>query len=138
MPDYNTVLIDELRSNGGEIAAGPMAGRPLLVLTTKGARTGLKREAVLTFTRDGNGHVVAGTAGGSPRTPSWVYNLIANPEVGVEAKGDAFKARAEVVNEPDRQRLWDFHVAARPEFAEYPAKARRVIPVIRLNPTSGR
>ncbi len=137
MPGYNQALIDELRSNGGEIAAGPMAGRPLLVLTTTGAHTGEPREAVLTFTRDSDRYVVAGTAGGSPTTPAWVHNLTANPVVGIEAKGKAFRARATVVDEAERQRLWDAHVAERPEFAEYPAISGRVIPVITLEPILG-
>lgn len=136
MPDYNPVLIDELRSNGGEIAAGPMAGRPLLVLTTTGARSREPREAVLTFTRDGDRYVVAGTAGGSPTTPAWVHNLIAEPIVKVEAKGRSFRARATVVDEAERERLWDAHVAERPDFADYPAISGRVIPVIALEPVA--
>ncbi len=134
MPGPNQALIDELRSNGGEIAAGPMAGRPLLILTTTGAHSGERREAVLTFTRDGGKYVVAGTAGGSPTTPAWVHNLIADPMVKVEAKGRTFQARAAVVDEAERRRLWDAHVAERPEFADYPAMSGRVIPVITLEP----
>jgi deazaflavin-dependent oxidoreductase (nitroreductase family) len=131
---YNQALIDQLRASGGEIMAGPMAGRPLLILTTRGARSGADREAVLTFTRDGERYVVAGTAGGSPTVPAWVHNLRAHPEVRVEARGRTFQARATIVDEDTRRRLWAAHVAERPEFAEYPAKARRVIPVITLEP----
>ncbi len=134
MEQYSRMLIEELRSNAGEIAAGPMAGRPLLILTTKGARSGLAREAVLTFTRDGDRYVVAGTAGGSPTTPSWVHNLVATPIATVEVKGRAFDVRAAVVDDAERQRLWRRHVAERPEFADYPAKAGRVIPVLTLEP----
>jgi deazaflavin-dependent oxidoreductase (nitroreductase family) len=137
MSDYDQALIDELRSNRGEIAAGQMAGRPLLVLTTTGARSGKPREAVLTFTRDGDRYVVTGTAGGSPRTPAWVHNLTANPVVKIEAKGRSFQAHAAVVDETERQRLWVAHVAERPEFADYPAKSGRVIPVITLEPVGG-
>lgn len=59
---------------------------------------------------------------------------MANPIVGVEAKGERFRARATVVGDAERQRLWDAHVAQRPEFAEYPAKAGRIIPVVTLQP----
>ena len=132
MRNWNQAIIDELRSNRGQVRSGIMAGRPLLILTTHGARTGERREAVLTYTRDAGRYVVAGTAGGSPRTPAWVHNLVANPDVQVEAGGEAFDAKASVVDDAERRRLWDAHVAERPEFAEYPAKAGRVIPVIVL------
>jgi deazaflavin-dependent oxidoreductase (nitroreductase family) len=132
MRDFNKLLIDELRSSGGQIASGPMAGRPLLVLTTTGAHSGEPREAVLTFTRDGDRYVVAATAGGSPRNPAWFHNLIANPIATVEAKGTSFQARARVADDAERQRLWTAHVAERPEFAGYPEQTGRVIPVITL------
>jgi deazaflavin-dependent oxidoreductase (nitroreductase family) len=132
MRDFNKLLIDELRSSGGQIASGPMAGRPLLVLTTTGAHSGEPREAVLTFTRDGDRYVVAATAGGSPKNPAWLHNLIANPIATVEARGKTFQARARVADDAERQRLWAAHVAERPEFADYPEQTGRVIPVITL------
>ena len=134
MADWNTNLIAQLRSNRGEIASGPMAGRNLLVLTTTGARSGEPREAVLTYSRDGDRFVVCATAGGSPLAPAWFHNIEANPTVRIEAKGQAFQARATVVDDTKRQTLWDRHVAERPEFAEYPEKSGRVIPVITLEP----
>ncbi len=134
-PDYNNVLIDELRSNVGEVAAGPDGGPPAPLLTTTGARSGEPREAVLTFTHDGDRYVVAGTAGGSSTTPAWVHNLVAEPMVKVEAKGRSFRARAIVVDEAERLRLWDAHVAERPEFADYPQISGHLIPVITLDPS---
>jgi deazaflavin-dependent oxidoreductase (nitroreductase family) len=134
MSDWNQALIDELRANGGRIAAGPMAGRPLLILTSTGARSGRPREAVLTYTRDGDRYVVAGSAGGAPTAPSWFHNVLAEPEVRVEAGGRTFRARAAVADEAERRRLWERHVAARPEFADYPERSGRVIPVVTLQP----
>ncbi|HET9344092.1 MAG TPA: nitroreductase family deazaflavin-dependent oxidoreductase [Candidatus Limnocylindrales bacterium] len=132
MSDWNTQLIATLRGNDGEVPDGPMAGRPLLILTTKGAKSGRPREAVLTFTRDDGRYVVAATAGGSPTTPSWYFNLLANPAVQVEAKGETFTATASVTPPDERERLWERHVAERPEFAEYPEKSGRTIPVVTL------
>ena len=132
MSDWNAQLIATLRENNGEVPDGPMAGRPLLILTTKGGKTGQPREAVLTFTRDDGRYVVAATAGGSPTTPSWYYNLLANPAVQVEARGETFTAAASVAPPGERERLWDRHVAERPEFAEYPDKSGRTIPVVTL------
>jgi deazaflavin-dependent oxidoreductase (nitroreductase family) len=133
--DWTKRLKEELRTKG-EIAEGPMAGRPLLILTSTGAHSGERREAILTFTRDRDAYVVAGTASGSPRTPAWVHNLAANPDAQIEANGRTIQVRATIVDEAERQRLWDAHVAERPEFAEYPEKAGRIIPVVRLEPIS--
>lgn len=134
MADWNANLIAELRSHNGEVAAGPMAGRNLLVLTSTGARTGEAREAVLTYSRDGDRYVVCATAGGSPVAPSWFHNLVANPVARVEAKGKTLQIRATVIDEPERTRLWNAHVAERPEFAGYPEQSGRVIPVLTLQP----
>jgi deazaflavin-dependent oxidoreductase (nitroreductase family) len=132
MSDWNAQLIATLRSNHGEVPAGPMAGRNLLILTSKGAKTGQPREAVLTYSRDDGRYVVCATAGGSPTEPAWYHNLLANPAAQVEAKGETFNATASVAPPGERERLWDQHVAERPEFAEYPEKSGRVIPVVTL------
>jgi deazaflavin-dependent oxidoreductase (nitroreductase family) len=136
MSDWNAKVISELRANRGEIAAGPMAGRTLFILTSTGARTGQPREAVLTYSREGEAYVVAGTAGGSPRTPAWVHNLAANPVAQIEVKGSTFRVRAAIVNDETRRRLWTAHVAGHPEFAGYPEKTSRVIPIVTLQPIS--
>jgi deazaflavin-dependent oxidoreductase (nitroreductase family) len=90
---------------------------------------------VLTFTRDGDRFVVAASAGGSPTDPQWYRNVIAHPEVTVEAKGETFKAKATVTDHVEHDRLWRHHVAERPEFADYPEKAGRTIPVVTLERT---
>ena len=132
MADWNAQLIATLRGNHGEVHEGPMAGRPLLVLTTKGAKTGDTREAVLTYSRDDGRYVVCATAGGSPTTPSWYYNLLSNPAVQIEAKGETFTATASVAPAGERERLWEQHVRERPEFADYPEMSGRTIPVVTL------
>ncbi len=136
MPDFDPAaftqgLIADLRANG-EVTTGPMSGRPLLILTTTGAKSGKIREAVVTYTKDGDRLCIAGSKSGAPTNPNWYHNLIANPIVKVETGGEAFEARATVQEGSERDRLWDNHVAARPEFAEYPKKSGRVIPMITL------
>lgn len=132
MSDWNAQLIATLRANHGEAPDGPMAGRNLLVLTTRGAKSGQPREAVLTYSRDNGRFVVCATAGGAPTAPDWYHNLLANPAVQVEAKGETFSAAASVAPAGERERLWAQHVAERPEFAEYPEKSGRTIPVVTL------
>jgi deazaflavin-dependent oxidoreductase (nitroreductase family) len=131
---FTKALIADLREHGGQVTSGPLAGRPLMILTTTGAKTGHPRVAVVTYTRDGDAYVVAGSKSGAPTDPFWFGNLKANPIVKVEAEGKTFDARATVAEGADHDQLWDRHVAARPEFAEYPEKAGRVIPMARLTP----
>jgi deazaflavin-dependent oxidoreductase (nitroreductase family) len=134
--DWTERLMAELRSTG-EIAGGFLAGKPHLIMTSTGARTGAPREAILSFVREGERYVVAGTASGSPKDPAWVRNVTANPDVKVEAKGRTFQARAQIVSdEATYRRLWDALVASRPDFAAYPAKAGRRIPIITLEPVA--
>jgi deazaflavin-dependent oxidoreductase (nitroreductase family) len=133
--DWTRMLMAQLRSGDGEIPSGPLAGKPHMIMTSTGARTGEPREAILSFVRDGEKYVVAGTASGAPKDPAWVRNVTANPVVKVEAKGQTLQARAQTVtDEATYQRLWDALVESRPDFSEYPAKAGRKIPVITLEP----
>jgi deazaflavin-dependent oxidoreductase (nitroreductase family) len=127
-------LIAEMRANDGKVVSGPLAGHPLLIMTTKGAKTGMPRRAILTYHRDGDDYLVAGTASGSPTTPGWVHNVQADPAVELEIGNERFDATATTVEGAERDRLWDGHVRALPWFADYPALSGRVIPMIRLTP----
>jgi deazaflavin-dependent oxidoreductase (nitroreductase family) len=127
-------LIADLRAHAGVVTKGPLAGDPLLIMTSTGAKTGESRRAILTWSRDGGDYIVAGTAGGSTSDPAWLPNVRADPNVSVEAEGRApIEATAFVVEDAaERDRLWDQHVAALPHFAAYPEQTGRVIPVVRL------
>jgi deazaflavin-dependent oxidoreductase (nitroreductase family) len=129
---FTRALIDDMRSHNGQVTSGPMAGKDLMILTTTGSKTGQPRQSIVTYSRDGDAYVVAGSKSGAPEDPAWFNNLRANPEVTIEAGGHVFKARAEEVTGAERDRLWNAHVARWPEFGEYPAKAGRVIPMARI------
>lgn len=126
-------MIADMRAHAGQVTTGPLAGRPLMLLTTKGAKSGEDRTAIVTYTRDGDRYVIAASKSGAPTNPAWFYNLGANPEVSVEAGGETFRARATPTSGTERDRLWDQHAAERPEFREYPKKTSRVIPMILLD-----
>jgi deazaflavin-dependent oxidoreductase (nitroreductase family) len=128
---FTRMLTDDIRTNG-RVTAGPMAGRPLLILTTKGAKSGEEREAIVTYTRDGDRYVIAASKSGAPTNPAWFYNLQAHRRVRVEAGGETFDARATVTSGEERDRLWTQHAEERPEFREYPTLTDRVIPMILL------
>lgn len=126
-------LIADMRAHGGRPSEGPLAGQTLMLLHTKGAKTGRPRRSVLTYSRDGDAYVVAGTASGAPKHPSWFFNVEADPNVKVEVDNEEFPATATVERDgPERDRLWANHVRQLPWFGEYPAQVGRVIPVARL------
>jgi deazaflavin-dependent oxidoreductase (nitroreductase family) len=136
--DYNAFtrqLMADIREHGAP-TSGPMAGRPLMILTTTGAKSGEPRSAVVTYTRDGDRYVIAASKSGAPTNPAWYYNLLANPTVKVEAGKETFQATARVTDGDERDRLWDHHAEERPEFRDYPNKTSRVIPVIVLERAS--
>lgn len=139
MPDPDAMawedrLIEEMRANDGEVKNGPLAGHPLLIMTSRGAKSGEARRAILTYHRDGDDYVVAGTASGAPTDPAWIHNLEADPHVTIEARNQVLDATATIVEAAERDRLWNDHVKALPWFADYPKQTGRVIPMVRLTP----
>ncbi|HKC51938.1 MAG TPA: nitroreductase family deazaflavin-dependent oxidoreductase [Myxococcota bacterium] len=128
---FNKKVIEEFRANQGKVG-GQFAGATLLLLTTKGAKSGLSRTNPLAYLRDGDRYIVIASFAGAPTNPPWYYNLLANPKVRVEAGAESFDARAEVVKEPERSTLYQRMAAAMPVFSEYQRKTKRSIPVIAL------
>lgn len=129
--EFNRKIIEEFRANGGE-TFGPFKGRPLLLLTTIGARTGEARTTPLVYSRDGNRIVVIASMGGAPKHPAWFLNLSANPEVTVELGRERFQARASIPEGAERDRLYAQQAAQMPAFDEYQQKTTRRIPAVVL------
>jgi deazaflavin-dependent oxidoreductase (nitroreductase family) len=125
-------LITDFRANRGHVTSGPFAGRPVLLLTTTGAKSGQPRLAPLVYSRDGDGYVIVASKGGAPTHPAWYHNLLAHPLVTVEVGSETFTARARVTEGAERDRLFAERVAASPNFAEYQRRTARVIPVVVL------
>src|SRR3954463_16516817 len=90
---FNQDLITEFRANKG-VVTGVFANRPLLLLTTIGAKSGQPRTMPLVYTTDGDRLVVIASKGGAPTNPDWYHNLVANPEATVELPGETFRVRA--------------------------------------------
>ena len=129
--DFNKNLIADIRAHG-KPTGGPFLGREVLILSTKGARSGEDRETPLVYTRDGDRYVIVASKGGAPTNPHWFHNLRAHPEVTVETGGEKFKARAKVIDDDEYERLYQHHASINPGFHEYRTKTTRKIPVIVL------
>jgi deazaflavin-dependent oxidoreductase (nitroreductase family) len=130
---FEDQLIADMRANGGAVTEGPLKGHPLLIMTSTGARSGDPRQAILTYSRDGDDYIVAGTASGSKSDPAWLHNVRAHPAVTIEVNHQTAQATTETITDgPERDRLWEQHVATLPWFADYPAQTGRVIPMVRI------
>ena len=134
MSDWNTAIIEEFRANGGKVG-GPFEGGHLLLLTTRGARTGAAHTTPVAYLRDDDRLVVIASAAGAPRHPAWFHNLRANPEVTVEVGTAKFQATASEATPDERDTLWAKMVAVMPGFADYQKKTTRTIPVVVLTRT---
>lgn len=130
-------LIADLRANGGRPSGGPLAGHPILLMWSKGARSGKQRRSILTYSRDGDNFIVAGSKSGAPTHPAWFFNIQHDPNVTLEVANETFPATATVAKGEEHDRLWAQHVAQLPWFGDYPAMTGgRVIPTIRLRRAS--
>jgi deazaflavin-dependent oxidoreductase (nitroreductase family) len=129
--ELNQQVIKEFRTNQGKVG-GRYAKVPLLLLTTTGAKSGRALTRPLAYTRDGERLVVIASYGGGPKNPPWYHNLVAHPEATVEVGSERFRVRATVATGEERQRLYNRQAEQLPNFAEYPKKTTRQIPVIVL------
>jgi deazaflavin-dependent oxidoreductase (nitroreductase family) len=124
-------IIEEFRQNQGKVG-GFFSGMNLLLMTTKGAKSGKESVIPVAYTKDGEKYVVIASKGGAPTHPAWYYNLLANPEITVEVGSEKFTARAVNTEGQERERLFNQHATEYPQFNEYKAKTSRVIPVFLL------
>lgn len=107
-------------------------GTQTLLLTTTGRRSGEERTTPLIYGRDGDDYLVVASKGGSDEPPAWYLNLVAEPEVGVQVKGDRFRARARTASAEEKARMWKTMVAEWPSYDDYQESTEREIPVVVL------
>jgi deazaflavin-dependent oxidoreductase (nitroreductase family) len=129
--DWNRKIIEEFRTNGGKVG-GIWEGRPLLLLTTTGAKSGQPRTHPMMYLREGNRLFVFASKGGAPTNPAWYHNLLAHPEVTVEVGNEKFNALAQPVTGEERDKIYARWAQMYPQFGEYQQKTTRKIPVIGL------
>ena len=129
--EWNKQIIAEFRANDGKVG-GQFADMTLLLLHTTGAKSGQARINPVASLEDGERLVIFASKAGAPSNPDWYYNLVANPEVGVEFGTEQFQALATVAEEPERTELYDRMATLNPGFAEYQKQTTRVIPVVIL------
>ncbi|HKU42185.1 MAG TPA: nitroreductase family deazaflavin-dependent oxidoreductase [Polyangiales bacterium] len=123
------VLLYQL--SGGKLGS-TMRGHPVLILATRGRKSGAIRRVPVAPYIDGDKVYIIASLGGAPNHPAWYHNLKSNPEVEVQMSGQTWKAKARDLPEPERTQTWQKVVAAMPGFADYQRKTSRIIPVVQL------
>ncbi|WP_116952271.1 nitroreductase family deazaflavin-dependent oxidoreductase [Jiangella endophytica] len=129
--DWARKQADRYEESGGT-AATTLRGKPVIVLTSVGARTGkLRKTALMRVEHDGEYAVVA-SLGGAPKHPVWYHNLKANPHVELQDGEQKHDYLAREVTGDERGLWWERAVAVWPDYATYQTKTTRVIPVFVL------
>jgi deazaflavin-dependent oxidoreductase (nitroreductase family) len=108
-------------------------GTQVLLMSTKGRKSGDMRRCALIYGNDGDDFVIVASRGGDPKHPLWYLNLVAEPNVTLQIKSAVFPAVAtEVEDAAEYERLWQLMLTQWPSYAEYQAKTDRKIPLVRL------
>jgi deazaflavin-dependent oxidoreductase (nitroreductase family) len=82
---------------------------------------------------DGNDYIVVASRGGDANHPLWYKNMLDEPTVTLQVKGDVFQATASTIAEgADRDKLWNAMAAIWPDYNTYAEKTERRIPLVRL------
>lgn len=122
----------------GDTSSVDIMGRPVMVVTLRGKRSGkLRRVPLMRVEHDGTYAAVA-SKGGAPEHPEWYYSLVANPEVSVHDGTAVLEGyRARIAEGREREQWWERAVAAFPPYADYQTKTERQIPLFLLEPQAG-
>lgn len=113
---------------------GTLKGKPVIILTFKGAKSGkIRKTPLMRIEHDGTYAVVASNAG-APTHPFWYRNIVANPIVELQDGAVKREMRAREVFDKEKDQWWKLADAAYPEFPAYRARAGREIPVLVLGP----
>ena len=123
------------RSGGAE--GNTMGGKPVIILTTKGAKSGKIRKTPLMRVEHDGRYAVVASKGGAPEHPVWYHNIAANPDVELQDGPDRRDYRAHEAAGDEKAQWWDRAVEAWPDYAEYQKKTDREIPVFVLEPVEG-
>ena len=107
-------------------------GRPVVLVTMRGARTRALRKVPLMRVEHEGEFVVVASQGGAPEHPHWYWNLKANPDVDVQVGTETFAARARELEGKERFDWWVWAVEAFPPYAEYQVRTQRLIPLFLL------
>ncbi len=120
------------RETDGEVGYIWRRGSKILLLTTTGRTSGEQRTTPLIYEEAGDRLVIVASKGGSPEDPGWYRNLVKDPQVELQVKGDVFPAHARTATGDEREELWELAARQWPDYDAYQQKTDREIPVVVL------
>lgn len=135
IPGPSKWVIDQVdlyeRTGGKEGSTLLDTGIPVVIVTTRGRKTGAVRKFALMRVEHGGEYALVASKGGAPTHPLWYHNLVADPEaVQIQDGPEPFDARVREVAGDERAAWWERAVAVYPPYAEYQANTDREIPVL--------
>jgi deazaflavin-dependent oxidoreductase (nitroreductase family) len=128
---YGDEHVRAYRETGGERGYDWKRGTKILLLTTKGRKTGEERTTPLIQRTDDGRWVVVASKGGAPDQPSWFKNIEANPDdVEIQVRDERIPVRPSVAEGEERDRLWKHMAEVWPDYDKYQERTDREIPVV--------
>ena len=131
--DYVRDQVETYESSGGA-EGNTMRGKPVIILTTKGAKSGKIRKTPLMRVEHDGSYAVVASKGGAHAHPVWYHNIVANPDVELQDGPDRRDYLAHEATGDEKAQWWDRAVEAWPDYAEYQKKTDREIPLFVLEP----
>jgi F420H(2)-dependent quinone reductase len=126
----------ELYESSGGTDGLTLRGKPVIILTTKGAKSGKIRKTPLMRVEHDGVYAAVASLGGAPKHPVWYYNVLEEPRVELQDGPHRADYVAREVTGAEKAQWWERAVAAWPDYADYQRKTDRVIPVFVLEPVS--
>jgi deazaflavin-dependent oxidoreductase (nitroreductase family) len=125
--------VEQYESSNGEQANTLLdTGLPVIILTSRGARSGKVRKTPLMRVEHDGAYAAVASQGGAPTHPVWYHNLLADPNVELQDRSSKWDMTAREVSGTEREEWWKRAVAAYPPYAEYQERTDRLIPVFVL------
>jgi deazaflavin-dependent oxidoreductase (nitroreductase family) len=113
---------------------GKVQGLPVLLLTTRGRKTGKMRTIPLGYFKEDGGYVITASNAGFDTHPAWYHNLRSNPRATIEINDQRYEVRAEIAADGQRDQLWTRLITLAPGYANYEKRTSRKIPLVILRP----
>ncbi len=133
--DWSREQADKYIESGGTEGTY-LQGKPVILLTTVGAKTGKLRKTPLMRVEHNGEYAIVASLGGAPKHPVWYYNVVKNPRVELQDGTVTRDYDAREVSGDERATWWERAVEAWPDYAKYQTKTDRQIPVFVLTPVS--
>jgi deazaflavin-dependent oxidoreductase (nitroreductase family) len=134
--DWARQQAEAFEASGGSEAA-ELRGKPIILLTSIGAKSGMLRKTPLMRVEHDGQYAVVASKGGADTHPVWYHNLVKNPHVELQDGAERHDYVAHEAQGEEREQWWARAVEAWPDYAEYQTKTDRLIPVFVLTRTDG-